>query len=160
MVGAHSCLHPPGHLIPRLGGRGSVQRNTLNALTLSVFGTNAGSPVLLLPFLKCWSPGTPPPALLPTAVFSCESTRCPRWTGCRAQRCAVQHPLPTLAFSLHLQRLGQKQGRLGSLPPFTPHTHTAIPWGEKKSKTKNLLYRDIFLLYKVCTVPKKKEKGV
>lgn len=81
----------------------------------------------------------------------------------------VQHPalchvspFPPLAFSLRLQRFGRDQGRLGPLPII----HTAYPSpshkGKRSKKQKNLLYRDIFLLYKVCTVPKKerKKKGV
>lgn len=65
--------------------------------------------------------------------FLVSPTRCPRSTGCWAPSTLLCSTLSlTLAFSLHLQRLGQKQGRLGPSPPFTPHTHHRHPMRGKK----------------------------
>lgn len=76
---------------------------------------------------------------------------------------AVSLPLWPWALSLQSQRLGRGQGKLSPSPAhhLYPLPTTSIPRGKKKKQNKNkknLLYRDIFLLYKVCTVPKKKRK--
>lgn len=105
----------------------------------------------------------PPPALCP--LVKSQETPEEHMRGRGGPYSAVRHrPCPPLASSHHLQRLGGNRGRLGlsltTRPVYPPPSHE----GKKKSKTKtnkkNLLYRDIFLLYKVCTVPKKKEKKV
>lgn len=102
------------------------------------------------------------PASVPSPVSPCGGPRRHPRSLCQWGAQSAMHQLcPPLAFSHHLQRLGRNRGKLG----LSLSVHTIYPpsshEGKKKSKTKtkkNLLYRDIFLLYKVCTVPKKKKE--
>lgn len=126
-----------GHSIPGLAGEDqSRQTHMLTSLSLE---TNAGSslaaPFSFLTFLSdqpvdsSSSPASAP--LLCPLVKSQETPQEHRLVRCLVF-CAL--PFPPLAFSLHSQRLGRDQDRLG--PPPTLHiTHThRHPMRKKKKK--------------------------
>lgn len=166
VVGAQRCPYLPWVTACQHFTEEGQSRQTCTLISLSL-ETNAGSslaaPFPLLTFLSnqpvdsSSSPASAP--LLCPLVKSQEMPPEHMLVKCPVLCCAL--PFLPLAFSLHPQRLGRDQDILGPSPTIRiTHPLPSHEGQKKKVKQKNLLYRDIFLLYKVCTGPKTKEKKV
>lgn len=104
-------------------------------------------------------PALPPPLPLCVLGRSQETLKEQRLVGTQHLLCV------TLSLALGtFSSSPEAQKRTRQIKPFTHHPciYHLHPTRKKKKvkqkQKKNLLYRDIFLLYKVCTVPKKDRK--